>query len=155
MGCHMEGEMLISALLAMHRKLFVMVGPVTSVVSSTVVTVRGLSPELKSRLRIRAAHNARSMEAEARSILEQALAKPEEDPTDLATFARSLFGPLGGADLELPFRELVPEPPSLFELEAAGTSTKGTPSLPMSKAGAGRTATTARGERKRSGKPRP
>ncbi len=30
------------------------------------ITVRGLAPELKTRLHIRAAHNAHSMEAEAR-----------------------------------------------------------------------------------------
>ncbi len=75
------------------------------------VTVRGLAPELKTRLRVRAAHNARSMEAEARAILEAALADPEEQTTDLAVFARSLFAPLGGAELELPPREPAREPP--------------------------------------------
>ena len=44
-----------------------------SKVPGNAVTVRGLSPELKARLRVRAAHNARSMEAEARAILEAAL----------------------------------------------------------------------------------
>jgi plasmid stability protein len=75
------------------------------------VTIRGLSPDLKARLRIRAAHNARSMEAEARAILEAALAAPEEDPTDLAAFARGLFAPLGGVGLELPPREPARDPP--------------------------------------------
>ncbi len=78
---------------------------------SSVVTVRGLAPELKARLRIRAAHNARSMEAEARAILESALSLPEEDPTDLAAFARNLFTPLGGVELELPTRAPLREPP--------------------------------------------
>ncbi len=68
------------------------------------VTVRGLAPELKARLRVRAAHNARSMEAEARAILEATLAGPE-DATDLASFARGLFTPLGGVELELQARE--------------------------------------------------
>ena len=81
--------------------------------AGAAVTVRGLAPELKARLRVRAAHNARSMEAEARAILEAALAGPEEDPTDLAAFARSLFGPLGGVELELPPREPAREPPDL------------------------------------------
>ena len=66
------------------------------------VTVRGLDPALRSRLRVRAAHNDRSMEAEARAILEAALAGPGEDPTDLAAFARALFAPLGGVDLDPP-----------------------------------------------------
>ncbi len=77
------------------------------------VTVRGLAPELKARLRIRAAHNARSMEAEARAILEAALTAPEEDATDLASFARGLFAPLGGMELELPPREAARDPPDL------------------------------------------
>ncbi len=47
-----------------------------SKVHGNAVTVRGLSPELKARLRVRAAHNARSMEAEARAILEAALSTP-------------------------------------------------------------------------------
>lgn len=83
------------------------------------VTVRGLAPELKARLRVRAAQNARSMEAEARAILEAALTAPEEDPTDLAAFARLLFAPLGGVELELPSREPAREPPDLGGREAA------------------------------------
>ena len=81
--------------------------------TGAAITVRGLAPELKARLRVRAAHNARSMEAEARAILEAALSAPEEDPTDLAAFARSLFAPLGGVALELPPREPAREPPDL------------------------------------------
>ena len=83
-------------------------------VPGAAVTVRGLAPELKARLRVRAAHNARSMEAEARAILEAALAAPEEDPTDLAAFARSLFAPLGGVELELPGREPSSRPTGLW-----------------------------------------
>ena len=81
--------------------------------AGAAVTVRGLAPELKARLRVRAAHNARSMEAEARAILEAALSAPEEDPTDLAAFARGLFAPLGGVELELPLREPARDPPDL------------------------------------------
>lgn len=101
---------------------------------ATAVTVRGLAPELKARLRIRAAHNSRSMEAEARAILEAALSTPGEDPTDLGTFARRLFGPLGGVDLELPPRKPAREPPGFVggKQPAAGRPT-------ASSAGAGRT----------------
>ena len=73
-----------------------------STLSGNAVTVRGLTPELKARLRVRAAHNARSMEAEARAILEAALSAPDDDTTDLGAFARGLFAPIGGIELELP-----------------------------------------------------
>jgi len=81
--------------------------------SGAAVTIRGLAPELKSKLRIRAAHNARSMEAEARAILEAALSAPDEDATDFGAFARGLFAPLGGVELELPTRGPAREPPAL------------------------------------------
>ncbi len=84
-----------------------------SMASGAAVTIRGLAPELKARLRVRAAHNARSMEAEARAILEAALSAPDEDTTDFGSFARGLFAPLGGVDLELPARGLAREPPIL------------------------------------------
>jgi len=79
--------------------------------ASGAVTVRGLAPAIKARLRVRAAHNARSMEAEARAILEAALTEPEDATTDLASFARGLFAPLGGMELDLPAREPDREPP--------------------------------------------
>ncbi len=79
--------------------------------SGAAVTIRGLAPELKSKLRIRAAHNDRSMEAEARAILEAALSAPDEDATDFGAFARGLFAPLGGVELELPARGPAREPP--------------------------------------------
>ncbi len=70
--------------------------------SGNAVTVRGLTPELKARLRVRAAHNGRSMEAEARAILEADLSAPDDETTDLGAFARGLIAPIGGIDLELP-----------------------------------------------------
>jgi plasmid stability protein len=79
--------------------------------TGAAITVRGLTAELKARLRVRAAHNARSMEAEARAILESALSRRDEDAIDLGTYARRLVGPLGGVELELPPREPAREPP--------------------------------------------
>ena len=67
--------------------------------SGNAVTVRGLTPQLKARLRVRAAHNGRSMEAEARTILEAALSAPDDETTDLGAFARGLIAPIGGIDL--------------------------------------------------------
>ena len=84
-----------------------------STLPGNAVTVRGLTPELKARLRVRAAHNARSMEAEARVILETALSAPDDETTDLGAFARGLFAPIGGIDLELPSRAPPRQPPEL------------------------------------------
>lgn len=79
--------------------------------SGAAVTFRGLAPELKARLRIRAARNSRSVEAEVRAILEAALAVPTEDQADFGAFARLLFAPLGGVELELPPRDPARDPP--------------------------------------------
>ncbi len=95
---------------------------------ATAITVRGLSPGLKARLRIRAAHNSRSMEAEARAILEAALAAAGEDVTDLGTFARSLFAPLGGVDLKLPPRDAFREPPGFGGGKSTPSTTRDGPS---------------------------
>ena len=81
--------------------------------SGNAVTVRGLTPELKARLRVRAAHNGRSMEAEARAILEASLSAPDDETTDLGAFARGLIAPIGGIDLALPSRGPQRQPPEL------------------------------------------
>jgi antitoxin FitA len=77
------------------------------------LTIRNVDAAVKERLRVRAARHGRSMEAEARTILSEAVAA-ERDPAepDLAEAIRRRFAPLGGVDLELPPREDVGEPPS-------------------------------------------
>jgi hypothetical protein len=65
------------------------------------------------------------MEAEARAILEAALAAPEEEATDLASFARGLFAPLGGVELELPIRGPARESPDFGAEEDASPATRG------------------------------
>ena len=90
--------------------------------SGNAVTVRGLTPQLKARLRVRAAHNGRSMEAEARAILEAALSAPDDETTDLGAFARGLIAPIGGIDLALPSRCPQRQPPELGD-DATLTST--------------------------------
>ena len=74
------------------------------------LTIRNLDDAVKHRLRVRAAENGRSMEAEARLILREAVT-PEPEPENLAQFIRDCFAPYGGVDLELPPREPVREPP--------------------------------------------
>ena len=44
------------------------------------ITIRNLDPAVKERLRIRATQHGRSMEAEARSILQSSLKEPEQLP---------------------------------------------------------------------------
>ena len=77
------------------------------------LTIRNVDAAVKERLRVRAARHGRSMEAEARTILSDAVAaKPDEFEPNLAEAIRRRFAPLGGVDLELPPREEVGEPPS-------------------------------------------
>ena len=80
-----------------------------SVIASIIV--RNLDEGLKRRLRIRAAKNGRSMEAEARDILRTALNRQPEAPENLASAIRARFAPLGGVDLELPPRSPMRKPP--------------------------------------------
>ena len=75
------------------------------------ITIRNLNDEVKTRLRVRAAENHRSMEEEARVILRDAV-KPEDPPRKLATAIRARFAPLGGVDLELPPRGPARNPPT-------------------------------------------
>ena len=74
-------------------------------------TIRNVDAAVKEQLRVRAARHGRSMEAEARSILSDAVAseRAESEP-NLAEAIRRRFAPLGGVDLELPSSEDVEEP---------------------------------------------
>lgn len=69
------------------------------------LTIRKLDEDVKTRLRVRAAQNGRSMEEEARVILAGVLGEPRNTGADLVASIRAKFGPLGGVDLELPSRE--------------------------------------------------
>ena len=67
------------------------------------LTIRDLDEELRASLRVRAARHGRSMEAEVREILRDALARPAA-PDQLGTRIRQRFATIGGAELELPAR---------------------------------------------------
>jgi plasmid stability protein len=70
------------------------------------LTIRNVDAGVKERLRVRAARHGRSMEAEARSILSEAVACDRDRPeVNLAEAIRRRFLPLGGAD------EIEPHPP--------------------------------------------
>lgn len=77
----------------------------------STLTVRNLDDDLKTRLRVRAAQNGRSMEAEAREILRTSLAT--QPRTGLGTMIHSRFVGLGLDDLELPPRDELPRAPDL------------------------------------------
>lgn len=79
--------------------------------------IRKLHEDTKSRLRQRAASNGRSMEAEARTILAQALETdaPRRTGADLLKAIRDAFGPLGGVELDIPPRTSLRAPPRFEE----------------------------------------
>ena len=80
-------------------------------VTMASITIRNLDDDVKSRLRVRAAGNGRSMEEEVRLILLGAVRRtPSSD--NLANIIRAYFGPSNGVDLELPPRDAGREPPS-------------------------------------------
>ena len=75
------------------------------------ITIRNLDDEVKTRLRVRAANNGRSMEEEVRLILRMAV-EPVSVPTKgLGTAIHELFKPFGGVELEVPQRDPMREPP--------------------------------------------
>jgi plasmid stability protein len=70
------------------------------------LTIRNVDPELREQLRVRAARHGRSMEAELREILKEALGAEKRRPEpNLAEAIRRRFLPLGGVD------EIEPHPP--------------------------------------------
>ncbi|WP_239310694.1 MULTISPECIES: Arc family DNA-binding protein [unclassified Frankia] len=77
------------------------------------VSIRDLDDGVRERLRVRAAHHGRSMEAEIRAILTAAVSEPE-DATGLAQALLTRFGALGGVDLQLPTRTQAPRAADLF-----------------------------------------
>ena len=76
------------------------------------ITIRQLDETLKARLRVKAARNGRSMEAEAREILRNSLqTEAPRKELDLGSAIRRHFAHIGGVDLVLPRREAVRRPP--------------------------------------------
>ncbi len=67
------------------------------------VSIRDLDDQVKERLRVRAARHGRSMEAEIRAILAEAVS--ESRPAEgLFTTLLDRFGDIGGVELDLPPR---------------------------------------------------
>jgi len=68
------------------------------------LTIRNLDEEIKRQLRIQGAKHNRSMEAEARVILQKTLLTTDAS-FGLASRIREIVTPYGGADLNLPDRK--------------------------------------------------
>ena len=81
----------------------------------TTLTIRNVEAAIKERLRVRAARNGRSMEAELRQILSDTLAPESSREPNLAEAIRRRFAPLGGIDLEPHPRVPVGQPPEFDE----------------------------------------
>ncbi len=76
------------------------------------LTIRNIDDETKKKLRLRAAVHGRSMEAEAREILSEAVNAPSA--ADLVQRIRERFAPYG-AELPIPERRNVRNPPAMDE----------------------------------------
>jgi plasmid stability protein len=77
------------------------------------LTIRNLDEALKARLRIRAAENGRSMEAEVRELLSAALASPDARPSGAGSAIHERFQAFELDELDLPRRD---EPPRAADL---------------------------------------
>lgn len=71
------------------------------------MSIRNLDDRVLELLRVRAARHGRSMEAEVREILVDAVREPDEGP-NLGQAIMNRFGELGGVELDLPPRDAAP-----------------------------------------------
>ncbi len=74
------------------------------------ITIRKLPESTKRRLRLRAARNGRSMEQEARELLEVGLARADAESVNIGEAIRRRFAPLGGVILKIPPRGPIRDP---------------------------------------------
>jgi plasmid stability protein len=70
------------------------------------LSIRNLDDRVHERLRVRAAEHGQSMEAEVRSILEEAVQDEEDD--DLISAWMKLRDKIGGVELDIPPRTAMP-----------------------------------------------
>lgn len=73
----------------------------------SAVSIRNLDDRVKERLRLRAARHGRSMEAEMRAILTEAVREPD-DEEGLVPALMDRFAELGGVELDIPARTTRP-----------------------------------------------
>ena len=70
----------------------------------STLTIRQVDEDVKKRLQVRAAHNGRSMEAEVRAILDEAVADSAGENISLGAVMAEFRRRTGGVELELPPR---------------------------------------------------
>ena len=92
---------------ACPRWPFEVLALLAEVVVVAAVSIRNLDDTVRERLRVRAAAHGRSMKAEMRAILVEAVREPDADEGLLGALA-ARFGELGGVDLDLPSRTAPP-----------------------------------------------
>ncbi|MBJ7458897.1 MAG: hypothetical protein JHD02_06915 [Thermoleophilaceae bacterium] len=80
------------------------------------ITIRDLDDEVKERLRVQAAGNGRSMEAEARALIDAGTARPSRAKNIGVAFIE-LGKEFGGIELELPSRKEPDKRPVVFSDE--------------------------------------
>ena len=86
------------------------------------ITIRNLDEKVKRGLQVRAALNGRSMEAEVRAFLSEAVEPVEESggPREgLGTAIHKRFAALGGVDLEIPARNFSGQRESRLEKDSS------------------------------------
>lgn len=97
------------------------------------VLIRNVDETLRARLKASAAAHGRSLEEEARELLQAAVARQEApERENLASVALSLFGPRNGADLNIPPRGTAPRriAPDFRGPRYRGTARKRSSSIP-------------------------
>ncbi|MGH7744580.1 MAG: FitA-like ribbon-helix-helix domain-containing protein [Candidatus Dormibacteria bacterium] len=82
----------------------------------TPISVRDLDDDVAARLRVQAARHGRSMEAEVRVILTDAVAVAEDERPNLAQVIRQRFAAIGGVELHVPPRSDLPGAPDRPDL---------------------------------------
>ncbi|HQT68217.1 MAG: plasmid stabilization protein [Rhodospirillales bacterium 20-60-12] len=75
------------------------------------IIIRNIKPEIKEKLRIRAAEHGRSVEAEVRHMLQTFLSPQEQVASNLFQRIHERFRAIGGVELDPPARSALREPP--------------------------------------------
>lgn len=78
------------------------------------ISVRDLDDAVAGRLKVRAARHGRSMEAEVRAILIDAVTSDDDERPNLAQAIRDRFGSIGGVELDIPPRRDMPRAAELL-----------------------------------------
>lgn len=102
-----QGRARRAAVVPVRRSLVLALLATRGVIELGTLMIRDLDEAVKARLRVRAAHNGRSMEAEARAILGAALADPATH-RGLGSRVQQRFADLDDVDIALPSRSEQP-----------------------------------------------